>query len=483
MKKKGLLALLLTLVMMFSSVTAVFAEGGVGTPQWDAADFTYGTETFELYPAGETSNKILVDAYVITGLSATGEEKIALNTDLVIPATDADGNKIQGVGKNALNRNKKTQFTSVKFPENVKAAYDDAKWSTVGKGVTERGDFFVGYGAFRYNSLTTLELPEGVIHVDTYAFGNNTALTSVKFPTTIMQVRSGAFYKDPVVRVDFPDAVDFALQLDSQTFCATSIKMIKLPSNTEKLDENTFIQSTGMEPITSGTPAQKKGGRVWVYIDAEQKGDYVNNTSVCHKLTLGKFWTADDFTYDGTTVTGLSDAGKVKAECVTRIDIPATNAAGATIELVQQTADMANNTIGFDGWVSDGTDLRYHDTEGNYAQNEWKTIGENKYFFDGNGYRVKGWLEDGGNTYYMDKDGVMVTGTVTIEGKSYTFDNNGVLQPEKAPENTPNNTPTPTDTPKAPKTGDGSMAMFYMAICIVAFAAVVVLKRRNSFER
>lgn len=456
MKKKGLLALLLTLVMVFANVTAVFAEGGVGSPQWDAADFTYGTETFELHPAGEPGKKLTVDAWVITGFSTTGEEKLALNTDLVIPATDPDGKKVQGVGTAAF---KNKGITSLELPKNVMAPYDDTTWDSIGKGLTERGDFFIGYEAFRKNKLTTLELPEGVIYLHTYSFAQNTSLQSVKIPKSVMLICKLAFGSNTsMTKVDFPDTTDFALQLDDQAFMASKLTAVKLPANIEKLGANTF---------------RKTSGKVTLYIDTETLPGLVVSSSY-HTFVLGKFWTADDFTYDGTTVTGLSDAGKVKAGCVTRIDIPEKNAAGAAIELVQKTADMANNTIGFDGWVSDGTNLRYHDTEGNYAQNEWKTIDNKKYFFDSTGNKVVGWLEDAGNTYYMDKDGVMVTGTVTIEGKSYTFDANGVLQPEKQPENT---------TPKAPNTADGNVTMFYMAVCMVACAAVVVLKRRNSFER
>lgn len=456
MKKKGLLALLLTLVMVFANVTAVFAEGGVGAPQWDATDFTYGTETFELYPASESSKKITVDAWVITGLSTTGTEKLALNTDLVIPAADPDGKKVQGVGGFALD---KLGITSVTFPENVKAPYDDTTWDTTGKGLKERGDFFIGASAFLKNNLTTLELPEGVIYVGNNAFKQNASLTSVSFPKTIMQVWSAAFGQCALTKVDFPDATDFAFQADNMAFAMNKLTMVKLPSNVEKMHKWAFRMASGT---------------VSLYIDADSVGSMVEGNNSYQTIILGKFWTADDFTYDGTTVTGLSDAGKVKAGCVTRIDIPEKNAAGAAIELVQKTADMANNTIGFDGWVSDGTGLRYHDAEGNYAQNEWQTISNKKYFFDGNGYKVTGWLEDAGNTYYMDKDGVMVTGTVTIEGKSYTFDANGVLQPEKQPENT---------TPKAPNTADSNATMFYMAVCMLACAAVIVLKRRNSFER
>lgn len=343
LKKKRLFALLLSLIMIFSSMTTAFAaettetletestvtqetevETEADASTWLPEDFTYGTETFELYPASEESKKIYVDAWVVTGLSESGTAKLAENTDLVIPATDPDGTKVQGVGKNAFN---KKGLTSVTFPENVKASYDDTTWDTTGKGLTERGDFFIGYAAFRYNNFTTLELPEGVIHIDTYAFANNTSLSSVTFPKSVMQIRSGAFYKDSLTSATFADVNDFGLQLDTQAFMGNQLTAVQLPSNTEKLHKWTFIQNTGMETITSGTSAEKKGGLVYLYIDAEEIGNYATTDTVVHKIILGKMpvpWCADHFTYaeDGTTILGLSDLGKEKIKENPAVIIP-----------------------------------------------------------------------------------------------------------------------------------------------------------------
>lgn len=374
MKKKGLLALLLTVVMLFSSIGTVFATEGENTettevPVWTAEDFTYGEETPEIYPAGEMGLKLTPTVWVITGFSESGKAKAEVNKDLVIPAVDPNGKKIQGVGKNAFN---KAYLDSVEFPKNVKAPYDDTTWSTTGKGLTERGDFFIGYGAFRYNNFKTLELPDGVILLDSYAFANNTELASVKFPRSIMQIRSGAFYKDAVAYVQFPDVTDFALQMDSQTFATNQIQMVKLPANAEKLHKWTFIQNTGMEAVASGTTAEKKGGVVYMYMNAETAGAYMDTTSVVQKLILGEFWTAedytyaedgttvtglsetgqikikvdawcaDDFTYDeaGTTVTGLSDTGKLKIKLAPEVRIPEFSSTGATITTIGDGANM-----------------------------------------------------------------------------------------------------------------------------------------------
>ena len=392
MKKKGLLALLLTVVMIFSSIGTVFAAEGESAQStdvlaWTAEDFTYGEETFELYPAGEMGAKITPTVWVVTGFSESGTAKAEVNKDLVIPAVDPDGRKVQGVGKNAF---LKAYMNSVELPKNVKAPYDDSTWSTTGKGLTERGDFFIGYAAFRYNNFTTLELPDGVIFLGNYAFGNNTTLTSVKFPRSIMQIWSGAFYKCALTRVQFPDVTDFNLQMDSQTFCINQIKMVRLPANTEKNHKWTFLQNTGMEAVSSsGTSAEKKGGVVHMYMDAATAGAYMDTTSVVQKLILSKFWTeadytyaedgtvtglsesgqikitvdpwcADDFTYDeaGTTVTGLSDTGKLKIKLAPDVRIPEFSSNGATITTIGDGVNMQGIFV-YEEAQEDGTTKYY----------------------------------------------------------------------------------------------------------------------------
>lgn len=365
LKKKRIVAFLLALTMIFGCMTTVSAADAANTKKitirqktvnqtveveetkeaevvaetepadepaaldtstWLPEDFTYGEEAFELYPAGEQGKKIVVNAWVITGFSESGSAKAAENKDLVIPAADPNGKKVQGVGKNAF---LKAYLDSVTFPENVTAPWDDSTWNSFGKGLTERGDFFIGYASFRYNNFKTLDLPYGVIYLDTYAFANNTLLESSNFPKSVMQIRTGAFYKCALTSITFAPVNDFGLQLDAQTFGTNKLTEVQLPSNTEKLDKWTFIQNTGMEPITSGTSAEKKGGLVYLYIDAEKVGSFVNTSSVVHKIILGKMpvpakdWCEDHFTYsDATTITGLSDLGKEKIKEDPAVIIP-----------------------------------------------------------------------------------------------------------------------------------------------------------------
>lgn len=322
---------------------------------WTAEDFTYVEESFTMYPANEYSSVPNFTAWVVTGLSETGEQKIGANKELVIPAEDPDGKKVQGVGSRAFYN---MGITSLTLPEGVKTEWDDSTWTTSGKGVTERGDFFIGSGAFGKNELTTLELPEGVIYVGGTAFSYNN-LTSVKFPETIMMISSQAFTYNEIVSLSFPDKTDFNLNIDRIAFASNNIKAVQLPVNTEKVTDQAFFLNTGMEPVVKNVSGvgnsifnnEKKGGIVYLY-KADTTGAYIDsyskNSSNTQNLIEGEIpselapWGVNDFTYDeaGTTITGLSAAGQAKIKNNAALMLPENGPTGEAITALGTGAAM-----------------------------------------------------------------------------------------------------------------------------------------------
>ena len=317
------------------------------TSVWTAEDFVYGEAQITLYPAGEYSSTPNFNVWVVNGLSDEGKEKLEENKDLVIPAKDPNGRKIQGVGNNAF---KGLGITSLTLPENVKTSYDDSTWETTGKGLTERGDFFIGASAFQKNNLTTLELPDGVIYIGGNAFNSN-QLTTVKLPKSIMMVGNAAFGKNSISTLEFPEKTDFAFQADNMAFAVNKITAVQIPSNTEKLHKWTFLQNTGMEPVTTGNTNEKKGGLVYMYKSTEG-GDGIDHigagTSNVQKLLIGTIpsglapWGVRDFTYDeaGTTITGLSDAGKEKIQKNAALILPKEGPGGEAITALGDGANL-----------------------------------------------------------------------------------------------------------------------------------------------
>lgn len=313
---------------------------------WEAADFTYGEWAIDkndmLCPSNDNEAYLKTTVWVVTGLSDSGKAKLENNKDLVIPAKDSDGKKVQGVGKEAF---KKMGLTSVQFPENVKTA-NDTNWDS---SVKERGDFFIGNLAFQGNNLREVTLPEGVFYVATNGFSRNPNLKEVTFPSTIKLIGNSAFAACAIEKLNFSENTDFPLAIDNIAFFNNKIKSVWLPDKTEKVTNMAFRSNTGVE-----------NGIVHLYIP-KTKGNYVDNNAY-QKPFVGdaipaeawaeKPWGTAHFTFDGTTITGLSESGKIKIQNDTNLVLPDQNAAGEDVTAIGN----GTNGVGTFGYkAADGT--------------------------------------------------------------------------------------------------------------------------------
>ena len=313
---------------------------------WEATDFTYGAweigKNDMLCPSNDTEAYLKATIWVVTGLSDSGKAKLENNKDLVIPAKDPDGKKVQGVGKEAF---KKMGLTSVQFPENVKTA-NDTNWDS---NVKDRGDFFIGNLAFQSNNLKEVTLPEGVFYVATNGFSRNPNLKEVTFPSTIKLIGNSAFAACAIDTLNFPETTDFPLAIDNIAFFKNKIKSVWLPDKTEKVTNMAFRDNTGVE-----------NGIVHLYIP-KTKGNFVDNNSY-QKPFVGdaipaeawaeKPWGTAHFTFDGTTITGLSESGKIKIQNDTNLVLPDQNAAGEDVTAIGN----GTNGVGTFGYkAADGT--------------------------------------------------------------------------------------------------------------------------------
>lgn len=313
---------------------------------WEAADFTYGEWAIDkndmLCPSNDNEAYLKTTVWVVTGLSDSGKAKLENNKDLVIPAKDSDGKKVQGVGKEAF---KKMGLTSVQFPENVKTA-NDTSWDS---SVKERGDFFIGNLAFQGNNLKEVTLPEGVFYVATNGFSRNPNLKEVTFPSTIKLIGNSAFAACAIEKLNFSENTDFPLAIDNIAFFNNKIKSVWLPDKTEKVTNMAFRSNTGVE-----------NGIVHLYIP-KTKGNYVDNNAY-QKPFVGdaipaeawaeKPWGTAHFTFDGTTITGLSESGKIKIQNDTNLVLPDQNAAGEDVTAI---GDGTNGVGTFGYKAADGT--------------------------------------------------------------------------------------------------------------------------------
>ena len=296
-------------------------EKTIDSSVWTAEDFTY-TEMSQRLNGCDYTRDFKITGTAIAGFSETGKEKFQENKDLVIPAKDDKGETIVGIADSAF---KKLGIQSLELPDGMMVDYDD----TVTHTVTRRGNFLIGAGAFEGNELKTLDLPEGVIFIGPRSFAKN-KLTSVTIPHTFWWLENAAFAFNEITKVNFPKTCDFQAQIHAFAFSHNQIKSVRLPDYMEVVEKKSFYWNPGMEECPTDAPEkeQEYGGIVYMYTDNKNLFDmerihHMGRTadsqhSWHQKLILGSVpdteetWNADDFTFDGTTITGLSESGIAK---------------------------------------------------------------------------------------------------------------------------------------------------------------------------
>ena len=346
-KLKRMITMLLVTAMVAMPLPVLATEDtGSDTTQWTANDFTYGDwdigEEEKIAPSDDSDNYLQVKVHVVTGLSDSGKEKLKTNTDLVIPAEDSEGNKVQGVGAEAFSNE---DFTSVTFPENVKTElkvedfHQGKIWKT-NREITERGDFFIGSGAFSGCSLSELTLPEGTLYLGYGAFFMSKDLTKVTLPSTLMKVENMCFtMAESLSEVTFAETTDFPMVIEWIAFSGVNFTSVWLPDNTQK--------------VSGGAFSNKEGTMLNVFI---RKSEYYTEDNfepdTGQTFYLGTdipdvewaklSWRGYHFTYsedDASEITGLSGSGTIKlSNGDTDLPIPAQNEDGKTITSIGKDA-------------------------------------------------------------------------------------------------------------------------------------------------
>ena len=380
--KRRMTALILCVAMLFTNVMTAFGAEAKSTEEgadvvWTSEDFTY-TEYEKLLYGCDYSREIVITGQAIAGFSESGEEKLKECTDLVLPAKNNQGEPIVAVANSAFY---KKGLTSVTFPTGMMVGYED----TITNKITKRGNFVIAENAFAGNELTELVLPEGIIACLPYAFHNN-KLETVKIPRTIWWIETMSFAANRLTTVDFPVICDFQLEMHGMAFAKNFLTAVRLPDYTEVVNKDTFTFNIGMEPVADDAKDAYKSyevdgvtydaGIVYMYTDNEAlaEKDRIHHTekatssqkSFVQKLIVNdgteatknpkQVWTIEDFTVDGTVITGLSESGKAKRAEHKHLVIPERNAEGKKITEIAASSPGGN---GLFATANEGFDTVY----------------------------------------------------------------------------------------------------------------------------
>ena len=163
---------------------------------------------------------------MVQGFNEQGREKFKTNKDVVIPSVAPNSYATQyselqpvtTIGSGAFSYNKLRRIT---IPEGVTTIGKDAfAHNQLTSVVIPEGVTTIEHGAFGYNQLTSVVIPEGVNTIGNSAFREN-QLTSVVIPDGVTTIGNYAFYNNQLTKVVIGNSVatigDYAFWVNKLT--------------------------------------------------------------------------------------------------------------------------------------------------------------------------------------------------------------------------------------------------------------------------
>ena len=171
------------------------------------APFGFKSFGLDIEPMGDATDEEYFEFGdgVIRGYSDDGPK------DLVIPSK-IDGKKVTEIGSGAFRYNK---LESVDIPDSVTK---------------------IGSEAFRDNNLTSVDIPDSVTEIGSYAFRDN-KLESVDIPDSVTEIGSNAFSYNNLESVDIPDSVT---EIGSYAFSNNYLTSVDISDSVTKIGSYAF---------------------------------------------------------------------------------------------------------------------------------------------------------------------------------------------------------------------------------------------------
>ena len=251
-------------------------------------------------------------------------------TNIVLP----EG--LETMGQGAFSNS--TKLKAVTIPATLKNIPTAAFTMTdIDNLVLPEGVETIGKNAFAGAHVFDVQLPESLTKIENFAFRNH-QIKKLVIPKNVKEIGNSAFevyqegYKGTLADLTLPDGLN---SIGNKAFAKSKLKSLDLPSAITVLHKDAFKDNT----------VDGKGKKVELKTSDKSKleatAKYVPEGSghivVFDKLS-GTGWNADDFTYDGSKITGLSDTGKAKRATTKKLVLPDTAPDGTVITEVADNA-------------------------------------------------------------------------------------------------------------------------------------------------
>ncbi|MDR6555063.1 leucine-rich repeat protein [Paenibacillus qinlingensis] len=157
--------------------------------------------------------------FTVGSNGATVTDYKGTDLNVVIPEAYA-GTTVTEIGRSAFDTNGtgKPKITSVIIPSSVKVIQT--------------------YG-FRYTSLTSIDLPDGLLTIGSSAFENN-PLTSVVFPDSVTMIGNYSFYMNKLTSIKLPENLK---TINGGAFDTNHIAKLVIPAGVTKVDSSSFYNN------------------------------------------------------------------------------------------------------------------------------------------------------------------------------------------------------------------------------------------------
>ncbi|UKS29685.1 S-layer homology domain-containing protein [Paenibacillus sp. HWE-109] len=178
--------------------------------------FTFGTSFSQILPVYAAENDF---TFTVGSNGATVTDYKGTDLNVVIPAEYA-GTTVTEIGRSAFDTygTGKPRITSVVIPNNVKVIQT--------------------YG-FRYTSLTSIDLPDGLLTIGSSAFENN-PLTTVVFPDSVTMIGNYSFYMNKLTSIKLSENLK---TINGGAFDTNLITKLVIPAGVTSVASSSFYNN------------------------------------------------------------------------------------------------------------------------------------------------------------------------------------------------------------------------------------------------